>query len=201
MVKSRKVIFRKSQKLLTERALSKLMEAAHSENSIAIHSISMVGYVNAVLILGQSAQMRCIKLFGIKWSKDSKKLGYRTHHISAMIKKQSGLLLFVSIVNLKTSKQRKDFLKDFLYQKGENAVKSQKVLSKFTEMVNRTPHTSPSSRSRNNMHATIQFKTNCAVSTSMDAEKCEWLSYEIIFAQSHNVNAVWIQHHMKHCFV
>ena len=40
-VKSRKVIFRKSQKLLTERAST---EAAYSE-----HSISMAGYVNAVL--------------------------------------------------------------------------------------------------------------------------------------------------------
>ena len=45
MVKSRKVIFRKSQKLLTERAP---MEAAYSEHSIAIYSISMVGYVNAI---------------------------------------------------------------------------------------------------------------------------------------------------------
>ena len=47
------VIFRKSQKLLTERTLGELQmtEAAyseHSEHSIAIHSISMAGYVNAV---------------------------------------------------------------------------------------------------------------------------------------------------------
>ena len=40
MVKSRKVIFRKSQKLLTE--------AAYSEHSRAIHSISIAGYVHAV---------------------------------------------------------------------------------------------------------------------------------------------------------
>ena len=40
VVKSHKVIFRKSQKLLTE--------AAYAEHSIAIHSISMAGYVNAV---------------------------------------------------------------------------------------------------------------------------------------------------------
>ena len=47
--KSRKVIFQKSQKLLTERALSELRGGSlNSEHSIAIHSISMAGYVNAV---------------------------------------------------------------------------------------------------------------------------------------------------------
>ena len=40
--------FRKSQKLLTERAPRK---AAYSEHSIAIHSISKAGYVTAVLAI------------------------------------------------------------------------------------------------------------------------------------------------------
>ena len=53
MVKSRKVIFRKSQKLLTERALSELHGGSllYSEHSIAIHSISIAGYVHAVSAL------------------------------------------------------------------------------------------------------------------------------------------------------
>ena len=42
-----KVIFRKSQKLLTERVLSELHGGSYSEHSIAIHSISMAGYVKA----------------------------------------------------------------------------------------------------------------------------------------------------------
>ena len=45
MVKSRKVVFRKSQILLAERAPRTW---AYSKHSIAIHSISMAGCVNAV---------------------------------------------------------------------------------------------------------------------------------------------------------
>ena len=42
-------MFRKSQKLLTDAELwASSTEAAYSEHAIAIHSISMVGYVNAV---------------------------------------------------------------------------------------------------------------------------------------------------------
>ena len=47
-VKSRKAIFQKSQKLLTERVLSELHGRGLFKHSIAIHSISMAGCVNAV---------------------------------------------------------------------------------------------------------------------------------------------------------
>ena len=45
-VKLQKVICQKSQKLLTERASQK---AAYSEHSIAINSVSVVGYVTTTL--------------------------------------------------------------------------------------------------------------------------------------------------------
>ena len=47
-MKSQKVTFQKSQKLLAENSPRK---AAYSEHSIAIHSISKAGYVTAVLAI------------------------------------------------------------------------------------------------------------------------------------------------------
>ena len=46
-MKSEKAIFRKSQKQLT--MWTPRSELAYSEHSVAIHSISMAGYVTAVL--------------------------------------------------------------------------------------------------------------------------------------------------------
>ena len=49
-MKSQKVIFHKSQKLLTEHLHGTWRKATYSEHSIAIHSMSMVGYHVTILL-------------------------------------------------------------------------------------------------------------------------------------------------------